>query len=327
MYTLIASMIAFCILNRKKMMNKLFDKSSKLRNLKESVVGVEKIKDDPFGSDRLELEEYEKVIRSMKTAVENYSGRLHELNQIHLDMTRSVKKFYELSDDIQERHNVDSFIEGIRSISDEYDTNRETLARVVTRLEALLLMHNGLGDRLRERDKAHAMKVHYEEKVSSLKDSSGSEKVERNNKKQQEAVAEYEKIEEQAIRECRDALNTKYKDVDQVLGLYLKFFVDYHGSVGSKFTKMSQVVDQLMVSQKKPVVENSRSSSEEENTGPTNTSSLQHGVVAEKMKQQLTANSREHDEMRDALGLRLKKNNSSSPPVVADEQDNDSDLE
>ncbi len=308
-------------------MNKLFDKSSKLRNLKESVVGVEKIKDDPFGSDRLELEDYEKVIRSMKSAVENYSARLHELNQIHLDMTRSVKKFYELSDDVRERHNVDSFVEGIRSISDDYDTNKETLARVVTRLESLLLMHNGLGDRLRERDKAHAMKVHYEEKVSAMKESSASEKVERNNKKQQEAVAEYEKIEEQAIRECRDALNTKYKDVDQVLGLYLKFFVDFHGTVGSKFTKMSNVVDQLMVSQKKPpVVENSRSSSEEENAGPTNKSTHQHAVVAEKMKQQLRANSRDHDEMRDALGLRLKKNGSSAP-VAVNEEDNDSDLE
>jgi len=306
------------------MMNKLFDKSSKLRNLKESVVGVEKIKDDPFASDRIELEEYEKVIRSMKAAVENYTSRLQELNQIHLDMTRNVKKFYELSDDIQERHNIDNFTEGIRSIADDYDTNKETLIRVVTRLDALLLMHNGLGDRLRERDKAHAMKVHYEDKVSSLKDSSSSEKVDRNNKKQQEAVAEYEKIEEQAIRECRDALNTKYKDVDQVLGLYLKFFVDYHGSVGTKFTKMSHVIDQLMVSQKKPVVETSRSSSEEENASPSNAPPAQHGVVAEKMKQQLSANSREHDEMRDALGLRLKKNN---PPTVKEEEDNDSDLE
>ena len=309
-------------------MNKLFDKSSKLRNLKESVVGVEKIKDDPFGSDRLELEEYEKVIRVMKTAVENYSSRLHELNQIHLEMTRGVKKFYELSDDIRERHNIDTFVEGIRSVSDDFDSNKETLNRVVTRLDSLLMMHNGLGDRLRERDKAYAMKVHYEEKVSSMKDSSASEKVERNNKKQQEAVAEYEKIEEQAIRECRDALNTKYKDLDQVLGLYLKFFVDYHGSVGTKFTKMSSVVDQLMVSQKKPVVENSRSSSEEENSGPVNNAPhAQQTLVADKLKQQLTANSREHNEMRDALGLRLKKNGSAPIVDEAEKSHNDSDLE
>jgi hypothetical protein len=309
------------------MMNKLFDKSSKLRNLKESVVGVEKIKDDPFGSDRIELEEYEKVLRTMRSAVDNYSSHLHDLNQIHLEMTRSVKKFYELSDDIQERHNVDSLVEGIRSVADDFDHNKETLTRVVTRLDALLLMHTGLGERLRERDKAHAMKLHYEEKVASIKDTKSAEKIDRNNKKQQEAVAEYEKIEEQAIRECRDALNTKYKDLDQVLGLYLKFFVDYHGTVGSKFTKMSGVVDQLMISQKKAVVENSRSSSEEENAGPSNSAntSAKQAAVAEKLKQQLTANSREHDEMRDALGLRLKKN-TASPPVV-DENDNDSDLE
>jgi hypothetical protein len=308
------------------MMNKLFDKSSKLRNLKESVVGVDKIKDDPFGSDRIELEEYEKVLRTMRSAVDNYSSHLHDLNQIHLEMTRSVKKFYELSDDIQERHNVDSLIEGIRSVADDFDHNNETVTRVVTRLDSLLMMHAGLGERLRERDKAHAMKLHYEEKVASIKDSKSAEKVDRNNKKQQEAVAEYEKIEEQAIRECRDALNTKYKDLDQVLGLYLKFFVDYHGTVGSKFTKMSGVVDQLMISQKKAVVENSRSSSEEENAGPNNlATSATQVAVAEKLKQQLTANSREHDEMRDALGLRLKKN-TASPPVV-EKSDNDSDLE
>jgi hypothetical protein len=282
-----------------KNMNKLFDRSSTLRHLRESVVGIEKIKDDPFSSDRIELEEYEKLIRVVRPTVEKYSACLHELNSVHLEMTRTVKKFYELSDNITERRNIDTFMEGIRSISDQYENGKETLTKVNARLDQLLMMHNALGDRLRERDKAHQIKVHYDEKVASLKDTA-AEKVERNTKKHQEAIAEYQRTEEAVIRECRDALNTKYKDVDQIMGLYLKFFIEYYGNIGGTFSAMSTMIDQLMVSDRKV-----RDDPDEDNESPNFKTQvpITRNEFEEKRKELL--NERDHD-LKNALGSRIK---------------------
>jgi len=309
------------------MMNKLFDKSSKLRNLKESVVGVEKMKDDPFSSDRIELEEYEKVIRVMKSTVGKYSACLSELNQVHLEMTRTVKKFYELSDNITERRNIDTFMEGIRSITDQFESGNETLTKVTARLDQLLLMHNGLGDRLRDRDKAYAMKVHYDEKVASMKDNA-ADKIERNTKKHQEAVAEYEKTEESVIRECRDALNTKFKDLDQIMGLYMKFYIDYYGNIGSRFSAMSNISDQLMVSDRRVREEEVKEDNDDSCAGPTNaapTISAAPAVLASRNqveeKRQELFNSKD-DNLKNLLGARLGGGKSAG---VND--DSDSDLE
>jgi hypothetical protein len=226
---------------------KLIEKSSTLRDLRESMVGLDKMKDDPFGKERNKLDEYERVIRVIRLAVANYSLHSFELNQVHADMITSVKKLYEDSTDDVQKTNIGTFMDNIHSAGDDFDKSKETLTRMITRLEDLLFMHNGLVDKLKARDKAHALKIHYEEKLQPLKSSKKTEKVDRNKEKYQNALDEFNNIDESALRDCRDALSNKYTELDHILGLYMKFFINYHGVSGSRFTKMSDVADRLVL--------------------------------------------------------------------------------
>jgi hypothetical protein len=238
-----------CVFSHNDCRMKIIDKSSKLRDLRESMVGIEKIKDDPFSAERSQLDEYERVMRVIRLAVANYTLQSFELNQVHKDMTNSVKKLYEDSRDEQEKNNIGAFMDNINGASADFEKSKETLTRMVTRLEDLLFLHNGLVDKLKERDKAHALKMHYEEKLESLKFSKNTDKVDRNKQKYHEAVSVFEKIDEQTLKDCREALNNKYRELDHILGLYMKFFIDYHGVFGSRFTKMSDVADKLVLNQ------------------------------------------------------------------------------
>ena len=229
-------------------MHKLFEKSSKLRNLRESVVGIDRIKDDPFANDRIELEQYEAVVKTVQATVERFHHTLGELNGVHGEMMGSLKRFYELNENVGQRKRIDSIDVAIDSIAEQYEKTSEGMEVLGRKLEALLAMHAGLELRLKERDKAHAGKAHYESKISDLIDSGDSEKVERNKKKQKEAAEEFEKTEEITIRECRDALNTKFKDMDQIVGIYLQFMCNYFGPIGKQFESISALPDEMMTS-------------------------------------------------------------------------------
>jgi len=234
---------------------KLIEKSSTLRDLRESMVGLEKMKEDPFGKERHQLDEYERVMRVIRSAVDNYSVQSFELNQVHVPMISSVKKLYEDSTEEQVKANIVTFMDNIHCGGEDFDTSKETLTKMVTRLEDLLFVHNGLVNKLMDRDKAYALKMHYENKLEELKFSKNTAKVDRNKEKYQKAVDEFNKIDEVALRECRDALNNKYKELDHILGLYMKFFINYHGVFGSRFTKMSDVADQLVLDQPSKLID------------------------------------------------------------------------
>ena len=317
------------------MMNKLLDKSSKLRNLRESVVGVDRIKDDPFASDRSELEQYEATVRVVKGTVEQYHKSLSELNAVHEDMIRELVKFYELNENLTQRKQINLIAKAMKSIGEHYESGSETIERVSQKLDALLAMHVGLGTRLRDRDRAHAMKTHYESKIGALKagKSEADPKLDRNEKKQKEAIEEYDKSEQLVIRECRDALNTKFKDTDQVIGMYLKYLVGYYGGIGDSFKSLKQLPDDMMVSvlevptYRAPILGEEADSDEDRPSAPpvsiATKSQSTGGSSLAGAGMPMGSSDQQHEDLRAALGLRLK---AKAPQAAKEDSDNDSDL-
>ena len=318
------------------MMNKLFDKSSKLRSFRESVVGVDRIKNDPFAADRTELEQYESTLVVVKHAIDRYRLVLGELNHVHDDMMAELKKFYELNENVTQRRQIDLIDTAVKSVGQMYEAGEETISKVVLKVDALLAMHVGLGTRLRDRDRAHATKSHYEAKIGSLRTSQKpgevDPKVDRNEKKQKEANEEYDKSEQLVIRECRDALNTKFKDTDQIVGMYLKYLLGYYAGIGDHFKTIRYLPEEMMTTHQPPAV-----LAEDEvlppsappasvATQPSSHTSALSSAVRTSATSSVIANrpmddtEKQHNELRAALGLRVK-----GPPPPAD-SDNDSDL-
>ena len=321
------------------MMNKLFDKSAKLRNLRESVVGVDRIKDDPFESDRVELEQYECMLRVLKLTVTKYARCLGEMNNIHDEMTSELKKFYQLNENATQRRQIDLVDTATKSIGEFYDNGTGTVEKVGQLLDALLAMHVGLGTRLRDRDRAHAMKSHYDIKVGLLKQKSEGAKTDRNEKKQKEAMEEYDKSEQIVIKECRDALNTKFKDTDQVVGMYLKYLVEYYGGIGDSFKSIRHLPADMMTTvtnatrafadpeEDMPVPLKPSAPPKEEilvkPVAPKEEIKLPIAPKIQAKSSELTDHEKEHNDLRAALGLRVK----GAPAKKAEEsEDNDSDL-
>jgi hypothetical protein len=283
------------------------------------MVGVEKIKDDPFANDRLELEEYETVVRTTKTAVENFEKALAGLNGVHAEMIRSLRKFHELNENITQRKRIDTLGSAVESFKESYHKGQENIDVVKHKLDSLLAMHAGLASRLEDRDKAHAAKAHYESKMNALQaNEKDPEKVQRNLKKQQEAQTEFDKTEELTIRECRDALNTRWKDMDQILGLYVRELSNYCGTVHERFQPLQAVADEMITSQVRVsipevVVE---ASPEPVDLVSARSSLSNHEVEA----------SAESKALREALGLRLKSKLPESTTTKVVDSDNESDL-
>jgi hypothetical protein len=124
------------------------------------------------------------------------------------------------------------------------------------------------------------------------------EKIERNLKKQQEAQTEFEKTEDLTIRECRDALNTRWKDMDQVLGLYVRGLSTYFGDINQRFSALNGITDEMVHSQL-------REMQEELHEGVSPEAPKIEAARSAVSKQNEAADA-EHSALRAALGLRLK---------------------
>ena len=289
-------------------MQKLFQKSATLRGWKEQVVGVERIKDDPFENDRRELEEYESLVRVVKSTCEKFHSSLSDASRTHAEMMGALKRFHELNENVSQRRRIESIDLAIDAIGDEFDKGKDEMDQVFRKLEALLEMHTGLAERLKERDKAHASKVHYEEKVAELNaKETDKEKIDRNLKKQKEAKTEYEEKEQITVRECRDALNTKFKDMDQVIGIYIKVLAGYYMGIGDKFSNISSLTKDMITSNLSLV-----------RTGLPPPTTVKAVATAHQAQAD-----EEHTRLRNALGLRMGVDKMSPREQ---ESDNDSDL-
>jgi hypothetical protein len=304
-------------------MNKLFEKSSKLRNLRQQVVGVEKIKEDPFANDRLELEDYETVVKTTRGAIENFQRSLSHLNGVHAEMMRSLAKFHEFNEDISQKSRIASMEIAVNSIDENFENSKDNIDLVLHKLDSLIAMHAGLSGRLIERDKAYAAKAHYESKMNTLQAGERDpEKIQRNMKKQQEAQDEFDKTEALTIRECRDALNKRWKDMDQILGLYIRELSKYFGGISDKFTPLQAVTEEMINSNiGKELV------TEEVPEGPNDEVKIDEVDVRRSTSQHDIDANAEHNALRNALGLRLKGKGpqiETSTKVV--DSDNDSDL-
>jgi hypothetical protein len=300
-------------------MNKLFEKSSKLRNLRQQVVGIEKIKDDPFANDRLELEEYESVVKTTRASIERFQQALSHLNGVHDDMMRSLKKFHEFNEDISQKSRIASLENAVKTIDYQFENSKDNIDLVLHKLDSLIAMHAGLSGRLVERDKAHASKAHYESKMNALQAAEKDpEKIHRNMKKQQEAQEEFDKTEELTIRECRDALNTRWKDMDQILGIYIRELSKYFGGISEKLNPLQLMTEEMITSHvRKDLVTEELPEETKEEPIPVKRSLSQHDIDANE----------EHNALRTALGLRLKgKGPQIETSKKAIDSDNESDL-
>lgn len=303
-------------------MNKLFEKSSKLRNLRQQVVGIGKIKDDPFANDRVELEEYESVVRTTRDAVEKFQQALSQLNGIHGDMIKSLKRFHDFNEDVNQNKKIELLESAIASIDCQCDDSKENIDVVLHKLDSLMAMHAGLGTRLIERDKAHASKAHYDSKMNAMQTSEKDpEKIERNSKKRQEAQEEFDKTEELTIRECRDALNTRWKDMHQILGIYTRELSKYFTGIAERFAPLEAVTNEMITSQIREipaVIEETVATTEEPKRSDAE-------IQRVKSVHDIEANA-DHNALRTALGLRLKGKGPQLETAKAVDSDNESDL-
>jgi hypothetical protein len=257
--------------------------------------------------------------------MDKYQKCLADLCFVHGEMMGELKRFYELSDNVPQKKRVEAIDSAVDSIADSFTRGKDNMELLLRKTDALLVMHEGLNQRLQDRDKAHASKAHYESKMSSLLGKEKDrEKVERNMKKQEEAEEEFKKTEDLTIRECRDALNTKFKDLDQILGLYLKYLCDYYGDIGKNFASISNLPEEMMVSslqaRQDPEAKRSRSSDESETDDAP--------LPQVRPQVNYDTGDAERSELRAALGLRLK-GRGAEPPLRSQEdndEDNDSDL-
>ena len=296
---------------------KFFERSSTMRHLRESFAGTDRIRDDPFANDRAEMEQYESVVKTVKGTVQEFERALRGLCGMHGEMMGAMKRFNEFNDDISQRRRIDAVARAVESIDEKFAATKDDRDTLIRKLEQLTAMHTSLSLRLVDRDKAHANKVHYEQKLAEMEGKEkDAEKLERNRKKTEEAKAEFEKTEEAVVRECRDALNTRHKDMNQIVGLYVKVLNTFFGGVGSEFDAIKHLPDEMMISLVRVVEEPVKAA----DTASQKSASLEH-VAAAKAAEHAAATD-EHNALRSALGLRIQ----GRAPQTKQDSDNESDL-
>jgi hypothetical protein len=203
----------------------VFDKFGKVRQLKEQVVGLERIPDDPLQGARDELAEYEVSVQNFRKSIDRFELIMSDLGNVSAEVSMIVAN---MNPDAP--NTPFSFTQGL--LKQKIEPQFENLK---SRTDQLVAMHAGLAQRLRDRDRAYFMKLHYEEKVNKLqtgqkgffskltdtaKLTDSSDKAERNDKKLEEATAEWLGFDDQCRKEVADALNNLKEDVDQLVNIF-----------------------------------------------------------------------------------------------------------
>jgi hypothetical protein len=200
-------------------------KFGKVRQLKEQVVGVEKIPDDPLQSQRDELAEYETAVLNFRKSIDQYELIMNDLGNVSAEVSMILAA---MNPDAP--NSPFSFTQGL--LKQKIEPQFENLK---SRTDQLIAMHAGLAQRFRDRDRAYHSKLHYEEKVNKIQSGNkgflakltetakltdAGEKAERNDKKLEEATAEWLGLDDQCRREVGDALSNRKEDVSQLVNIF-----------------------------------------------------------------------------------------------------------
>ena len=206
----------------------LFDKFGKVRQMRESVVGIERIPDDTLATAREELADYESQVLNFRKSVDKFETAIH-------DIAAACTEVAATSSAVMGGSGAGGKL-GFSAIPSVIGKQQAEMDALKSRTDQLVAMHAGISNRLKDRDRAYFAKLHYEDKVAKMaeKPKSGlltnlskfipqdEDKAGRNDKKLEEATTEWFGLDDQCKKEVTDALSGRSDDTNQLIGLFSK---------------------------------------------------------------------------------------------------------
>ena len=197
----------------------LGSKSAKARNARNSLVGVQRIPDDPFKSDRVKLEEFTRTVSVTIDGVKKFSNSAEKISSTisNDELISQLKEFYGSGENERFHRSRDI----VRAFSSAYDNSVGKLNDARARLEQLQVQTRDALKKLDERDKAYWEKEHYEEKMGRLSDDErmDGELVDRNVKKMSRAITGFAET-HRFLREARALASGSGETLDMILIQY-----------------------------------------------------------------------------------------------------------
>jgi hypothetical protein len=237
----------------------VLDKFGKVRQLKEQVVGVDKIPDDPLQPSRDELSDYESAVINFRKSIDRFELIMGDLGNVSAELSMVIAS---MNPDAP--NTPFAFTQGL--LKQKIEPQFENLK---SRTDQLVAMHAGLAQRLRDRDRAYHQKLHYEDKVNKIQSGTkgffskladtakltdSSDKAERNDKKLEEATAEWLGLDDQCRREVADALNNRKEDAQQLVNIFQNLVSQVYALNSDKFRASATQEDQDIDSPSPPPV-------------------------------------------------------------------------
>jgi len=198
--------------------------SAKVRNARQSFMGVKRIPGDPIEIERRRIDELSRIVTVSSECVNTCEEALEKLSSAPNDqLIQALRDFYGTDGEkfeLAERSLSQVPLACIRS--------RSKLSSVKNLVERLNARIHGARKDLEGRDKAFWEKQHYEVKMNRLSDDErlDGDKVDRNVKKMSKAITEFAES-DRTVREARALASGGGEEIDGILILYSRFFTEF----------------------------------------------------------------------------------------------------
>lgn len=210
----------------------LGSKSAKARNARNSLVGVQRIPDDPFQSDREKLEDFKRTVSVTIDGVKEFCNSTEKNSSTvsNHELISQLQEFYGSGENERFRKSRDI----VCASSTAYDCSVGKLNDVRARLEQLQSQTRDALKKLDERDKAYWEKEHYENKMGRLSDDErmDGELVDRNVKKMSRAITDFAET-DRFLREARSLASGSGETLDMILIQYSRCLSTLFTPVGT----------------------------------------------------------------------------------------------
>ena len=204
-------------------------KYARLRAVKDNLLGIPGVPDDPFELDRNRMAEFVDVLSLIEMSVNSFDGSLSRIGAIQDELILAVTKLTETDGGV----NLGAIIDSLSTVRIAYSASVPKLAIVRMRIGSIQSRYAEIDGKLKVRDRLYWDRAHYEAKIANLTDKErlDSELVDRNVKKRSKAITEFAETEKGTLREAKAFVRTLDESLDGLLILYSRFISEYFGGI------------------------------------------------------------------------------------------------
>ena len=189
-----------------------------------------KLANDHLGQMREELARYKKSLEVIRRTVETLELNLAHLKPAHDELLRNLDRMFPHDGALGDRviHQATILTNHVKWAFDESKPDYLAMKQKLDKLQAEIAHCE---QQLAERDKAYSPKVHYEKKMERLRARSsmaGTEKIDRNLRKQSAAANKWQELDENTTKELERLLEHRFESVAEVVDMHARRLITYY---------------------------------------------------------------------------------------------------